>query len=234
MLLSSKIIQQTILQRDWEALRNTLGSLTNAEFRRAETMMRQTVLPQLDNALFWEALDELVRYRRQAFLACVVGAERLAKGGELSLECKGAEQLASWLAAYHPEACVKVADMLLPMMSTEAELAEVFEVFGPHDVRGQLALLMKLDSLHAYHLTFGLLKTIDDDKQLIRRCAIYIIRRNTPEALNMGSLLRAYFDLPDMPPACSMLVEPYELSRIDRSFDDFVHVIQGKRPVVVL
>ena len=79
-----------VVLRDWDGLERMLHSLSNMELRRMERVMREEVLPTLDNALFWEALLHLIIFKRSAFIAGVVAVEHLAKDGTLDFRTEEA------------------------------------------------------------------------------------------------------------------------------------------------
>ena len=149
------IVESYIKNRDWDALSHHLASVSNAEFRRLQTVMREKVMPHLANEMFWETYLHLLMFRRQAFLPCVLAAKGLAKSGSLDFDCQEAREVAACQA---------------------------------------------------------------------------IMKKSDDMSFNMASLLRSYFDLHEIKSTFSLQIEPYELSYIEQSYENFEHILKGKRP----
>ena len=63
-----------------------LKSLSNMEFRRMERVMREEVLTDLENDLFWETLLHLIIFKRAAFISGVTVVRHLAEDGTLDFD----------------------------------------------------------------------------------------------------------------------------------------------------
>lgn len=226
-----EIMFQFIRACDWEGMNKMLDSLSNMEFRRMERVVREEVLAELDNAAFWEALLHIIIYKRAAFLSGVVAVEHLADEGTLRFDNEDVERLYVHLREVQPESIVKVCNMMIPHLRTEEQMMEMFRAFHVENEITRLAILLKVDSPQSYHLIFKTLKLLED-KVVARKCCMAIIKRNNDMAFNMVSLVKAYFGLDDLSARFSLNVEQYELSHIDRDFDTFMDILNGKRPKI--
>ena len=56
------------------------------------------------------------------------------------------------------------------------------------------------------------------------------MKKNNDMAYNMASILKHYFGIDELKATFSLLIEPYELSYIEQNYDNFNHVLKGKRP----
>ena len=90
-------------------------------------------------------------------------------------------------------------------------------------------MLLKVDSELSYYLIFKILKLIED-KVIARKCCMTLIKRNSDQAFNAVSLIKTYLGFDDLPACFSLKIEEFELSHIDRDFNTFQHVLNGKRP----
>lgn len=222
-------VTQLISTRDWEGLTQMLGNLSNMELRRMERVMREEVLTGLENDLFWETLLHLIIFKRAAFISGVTALTHLAKDGTLDFEVKSADRLCEHLKATNQESLVKMCNMMVPELRTEAQVMGMFEAFHVENEVTRLAVLLKAEHDLSYYLIFKTLKLIED-KLVARKCCVALMKRQDDRAFNAVCLIKAYFGLDDLPARFSLTIEQYELSHIDRDYNTFIHVLNGKRP----
>ena len=222
-------VTQLISTCDWDGLTQMLKNLSNMELRRMERMMREEVLPTLENDLFWETLLCAIQFKRSAFISGVTAVRHLVKDGTLNFSTQGVAQLYEHLKATNAESVAKLCNMMLPELQTEAQVKGMFEAFHVENEVTQLAILLKAEHDLSYYLIFKTLKLIED-KVVARKCCMALVKRQDDRAFNAVCLIKAYFGLDDLPARFSLTIEQYELSHIDRDFDTFVHILNGKRP----
>ena len=222
-------LEQLISTRDWEGLTQMLGNLSNMELRRMERVMREEVLTGLENDLFWETLLHLIIFKRAAFISGVTALTHLAKDGTLDFEVKSVDRLCEHLKATNQESLVKMCNMMVPELRTEVQVMGMFEAFHVENEVTRLAVLLKAEHDLSYYLIFKTLKLIED-KLVARKCCVALMKRQDDRAFNAVCLIKAYFGLDDLPARFSLTIEQYELSHIDRDYNTFIHVLNGKRP----
>lgn len=225
-------LQQLIAEKKWEQLTVLFRGMSNMEFRRSEMHVRRVVLPSLDNDDFWQALNQLVRIRRQAFISGVLAVEAVIRRGRLNLECDGAVQLAQYLCDTHPESLPKVVNMILPMMPDVQSAEQLLQLFRINEARQRIASLLKWESPESYYLLFKTLQHCQDDVALLSSTSRYILRRNNDMAFNMVAIMKAYFSIEGLETQHSLHVEPFEISLLERGADMFFQILNGKRPKV--
>ena len=228
MTLKEKVMP-LVGMRDWEGLARMLRSLSNMELRRMERVMREEVLTRLENELFWETLLHIIIFKRAAFLSGAVAVGHLAEDGTLDFRTEGTRGLYEHLRETNAESLVKICNIMLPEMKTEAQVTGLLEAFHVENEVARLSMLLKVDSALSYFLIFKTLKVIED-KVVARKCCMTLMKRKDDRAFNAVCLIKAYFGLDDLPGRFSLNIEQYELSHIDRDYDTFVHVLNGKRP----
>lgn len=224
--------RELIEMRDWDSLSRHFDCMSNMEFRRTESYIREHVLPTLSNDSFWETLLHIIQYRRTAFLACAAAVGNIAASNALSFDCALPKALSSHLAATNPESLVKIVNIMLPHMKTREQIEALLHCFLSSDYRTYVAVLIKVDTQLCNFLLFRTLCHLAEDKKLIANCCRFIIRRGSDTAFNMASLLVSYFGITDVNTRFSLNIEPYELSFIDKNYDTFLRVLQGKRPTI--
>ncbi|MBO4673740.1 MAG: hypothetical protein J5616_05270 [Bacteroidaceae bacterium] len=217
--------------RDWDGLERMLRSLSNMEFRRMECVMREEVLTELENEVFWDTLLHIIIYKRAAFISGATAVGHLAQNGSLDFEVESVRRLYGHLQETDEASIVKMCNMMLPELLTEAQIMGMWQAFHVENEVTRLTMLLKVDSPLSYYLIFKTLKLIED-KVVARKCSMSLIKRMDDRAFNAVCIIKTYFGLDDLPGRFSMKIEPYELSHIDRNFDTFVHVLNGKRPKV--
>ena len=222
-------VEQLIGTRDWEGLTQMLGNLSNMELRRMERVMREEVLTGLENDLFWETLLHLIIFKRAAFISGVTALTHLAKDGTLDFEVESVGRLCEHLKATNQESLVKMCNMMVPELRTEAQVMGMFGAFHVENEVTRLAVLLKAEHDLSYYLIFKTLKLIED-KLVARKCCVALMKRQDDRAFNAVCLIKAYFGLDDLPARFSLTIEQYELSHIDRDYNTFIHVLNGKRP----
>lgn len=215
--------------RDWEGLTQMLRNLSNMELRRMERVMREEVLTGLENDLFWDTLLHLIIFKRAAFISGVTAVTHLAKDGTLDFEVESVGRLCEHLKATNQESLVKMCNMMVPELRTEAQVMGMFEAFHVENEVTRLAVLLKAEHDLSYYLIFKTLKLIED-KLVARKCCVALMKRQDDRAFNAVCLIKAYFGLDDLPARFSLTIEQYELSHIDRDYNTFIHVLNGKRP----
>lgn len=220
-----------ISTHDWDGLAHTLQSLSNMDLRRMERVMREEVLTQLPNDLFWETLLHIIKYKRAAFITSVVAADHLIKDNTIDFCTDHVQNLREHLEASHPDSLVKLCNMVMPLLQTEQQAMGLFAAFLIRDEVTRLSILLKTDTYLSYYLIFKTLKLIED-KIIAKKCCMALIKRQNDHAYNAVCLIKAYFGLDDLPGRFSLKIEQYELSHIDRNYETFVHVLEGKRPKI--
>ncbi len=217
--------------RDWEGLERMLSNMSNMEFRRMERTMREEVLPELDNEAFWETLLHIIIFKRQAFISGAAAVQHLAKNNTLNFETPHVKRLYNHLKETHAEAIVKLCSIMLPEMTTEEQMVNLWRAFNVENETTKLSMLLKTDSPLSYYLIFKTLKPTED-KTIARKCCMALVKRQNDQAFNTACLIKTYFGLDDLPARFSLHIEPYELNHIERDFNTFLHVLNGKRPTL--
>lgn len=220
-----------ITQKDWTGMHQMLRRMSSMEFRKMEGMLRNEILTELSNEIFWETLLYLILYKRQAFISGVIAIEHLVKDGTLSFDNTHTEQLCRHLSETNRESLVKMCNMMIPMLHSEEQIAGMFRAFRIESGTARLSILLKAESQIAYFALFKDLK-LHDDAELTRKCYFAILKKGDDMAYNMCCLLKNYFALDGLPQRFSLSIEQYELSHIDRDFSTFSHILTGKRPKI--
>ncbi len=221
---------QAIEQKQWDRLPHLLNALSNSQFRRSESYVRESVLPQLKNDDFWEALYHLIIYKPQAFISGILAIEHLSKDGTLSYHNEGAQQLAT---VVNESQVQKIISMAVPKLVSEEQVLGLFELFHFDDERKQVAVLIQTTTPLSYYHIFRTLQHIPDHRELALRTCRYVLKKGDDMSFNMAAILRAYFGLNEIQNQLSLKIEPYELSYLETSFETFKYALEGKKPTII-
>lgn len=220
---------KSIEMQDWEGMERFLSRMNVLDFRKIQTSLRKNYLCKLDNDLFWETYYHLIKHKKQAFLACIIAIEHLAKEKKIDFNNDYVKQISLYLQREHPDAVKSLLNMSVPLMVTEEQIEGLFNAFDI-DVRERIAILLKTDTPLTYFVLFKNLKLLQDNKVLMKKCCLFINNKNTDLAKNMACIVKEYFGIHEATGVKSLNIEQYELNYIDRDRDTFINVLQGKRP----
>lgn len=223
-------ITQFISHKDWEGLYNCFNRMTNSDFRRSEKIIREQILPKLDNENFWDTYMHLNMYRPQSFISGILAISNLIKQNKLSLDCKEAQETAQWFNEKHSDSNIKILKMAIPLLTSHEQIEDFFSLFKTNSPQSLISILLNESSDHAYFTLFKHLKYISDNHDIVRQTCIVLIKKNTDKSYNMASILQCYFDIKDIKSTFSLDIQPYELNYIDKSYDNFVKFLNGKKP----
>lgn len=198
-----------------EALRDYLQTLRTADFRLAGTVLAEKSLWTV--ADFWAFAATLVAANSRAFLGTMLKAA-VAQGLTMPTEA-------------FAEACTtaidrrKALEALLPLAAEASELNALLALFPVEDAARE-AVLFKVGTAPAYFALFNLLKHHEDRPEYLRRFGIELIRKGDKASFNLACIIKEYFALPELPGTFSLSLPPYELSRLDTSYDSFKSILQ--------
>lgn len=230
-------LRQLFDANDWEALVPYLEGLSHSHFRTAGYLIGERLLPELSAECFWDIATRLILWQPKAFTVTIAkaAAPRLEHGA-LTLDDNGFCALAKALKDdTHLIDRQKLLLQWLPSMPEATQMERLFEQLAITDPRRRVEFLLRTDGLVAAFVLLRTLRFEEHDpayltnicRQLIRRASTLSHSTGKADALsfNLASLLRTYFDLPDLRGTFSLTLEPYELSRLDTDFDVFKRII---------
>lgn len=228
-MISVDVLRAKIVNRDWDGLYQLFGKMSNSDFRRAESVVRECIMPELGGSVFWQAYLHLLKYRHQAFITCILGASAIVKSGSLDFSSDDAHAVAAFLEQVSPAASRKVIDMLLPMLVSIDQMEAVFRLFAVDDEKSRVVHLIKITSPLAYYMLFLALRHSGDRVLALRSC-MALQKKKDDLSCNMASIVSQYFGLDNVKIPLTLKLKPYEHSYLEASYDNFVHLLTGRRP----
>ncbi len=224
-------MEECFARQDWEELVDYLGSLTHSAFRSASVLLGDRLMVEASDEDFWAAFRRLTEWNARATLGTMLKAsvQRLERK-RLDLRHPGFLVLSNYLRGEgHDIDRRKTLQAWVPVLKSEEEILYVFERLGVTSPRERMEYLLRSQSLPAY---FALLKTaryLEHDKALLTNCCRYLMKKGDGASFNLASLMKLYFDLPEVAGTFSLRLESYELDRLATSYDAFCGVVDGLR-----
>lgn len=198
-----------------EALRDYLQTLRTADFRLAGVVLTDKDL--WADADFWTFAATLVAANSRAFLGTMLKAAA-AQGLTMPTEAF----IAACTTAIDRR---KALEALLPVAPDAERVHALLQAFPAEDTTRE-AVLFKAATPPAYFVLFNLLKQQEDQPDYLRRYGIELIRKGDKASFNLACIIKEYFALPELPGTFSLSLPPYELSRLDTSYDSFKRILQ--------
>ncbi len=215
-------------KEDYNGLNTMLQHFSKSELRRAERVVREDILVEMDNTNFWKTFRFFVMFRPQGYLPCISSIKHLAENGSLDFNNEDVVAISENLSHQN---IAKLVGMAIPCLKSEKQITNLFNAFQFHDDSACASILIRQNSPLCYYMLFTTLKR-HSDRILCLKCFDYLLKQNTDTAYNMASILRAYFGLHEREGHLSLKIEAYEISYLDQSAENFYYMLEGKRPMV--
>lgn len=209
--------------KDWEAVVRYLQGLSHGAFRAAGLVLEKRVLPNMAEDDYWAVVLRLTEYHAKALLGTLLksAVERI-RSGTLSLQHEGFKTWACRLNAPGGEVDRrKTLLALIPALQEHADIELLLEALHVGAPRERLPYLLKGDTVPCYFLLFRTLHFLEHDKPLLVDCCRFLMKKGDSLSFNLASLVKLYFDLPQVNGTFSLRFQPYELGRLEASFDTF-------------
>lgn len=210
-------LNHCVQRKDAELLLSTLQSLSVSDFRTAGYMLAEEILPTLSNDDYWSFFLTIVPYHAKAYLGTFLkAAHKLYVKGVLNMSEQSLQLFSQQCSSIDRG---KTLTALLPLAKTYQEIEMLIRTFCHNQLSIASAFLIKAQSIPCYYQLFMMLKMADP--QDIRAIALSVLRVGDARAYRMTSILKAYFDISDLPVQLSFRVQDYELNRLDQGYEQF-------------
>lgn len=211
-----------------------LTEMSNAQFRNASRVLGERLLPSVDNDVFWPLFRTLFLSDRKAYLGT------LLKALVLRLSPRGAEVPASslqesgiWTSEF-VSVCHELTDTdrkkvllsLLPLLASPSDVERLFLQCGQKEGSSWIPFLLQVQSKPCYFLLLKALRYVEHDKPLLIRTCHFLMKRGDGLSFSMASLLRLSFGLEEVRGTFSLSLEPYQLARVEQSYEAFLQTMK--------
>lgn len=225
--LIHKKLRSIFEANDLSVLPDYFNTLSNSNFRMAGYVLGEWILPEVSEDCYWSAFYVLLRYNSKAFLVTMLKAAVLRlQSGCFSLSHPGFIVVSNYLNTN----CLyidkqKLMINLVPVLKDVEEIDYLFKRLKVDDPRIKLDFLLRGINIPCYFLLFQTLKQLEHDKELLARCCYFLMKKGDTLSFNLASIMKLYFDLYSVKGTFSLRMNPYELGRIDFSYEAFSKLI---------
>jgi len=211
---------------DFSTLISYLDSLSNAHFRTAGYMLGENLMASVQIDVFWELFVTLNEYNSRAFLVTTL------KALSIRMQNEGVSLHHPSFVAY----CHRIHDneverkkillQLLPVLREVHDIRNLFDYLGMRNMTEWDPYLMRFQTLPCLYLLFLSLRQSEDNKDYLIRVAYYLMKQGNTLGFNFASLMKTYFGLSELKGVFSLTLKPFELARLETSYDAFVGVMR--------
>jgi hypothetical protein len=213
--------------RDWDGMLNYLHGLTHSQFRSAGVSLEHEVLPCLTHDDFWTCFHAIVPAASKAFLMTFLkAAVRNYRDGRLNTEHPALRMFGTLVSS--EERLVdekKFLQTWLPVLHSVEEVKSLLDCFLVEEPQRVIAYLVPVATPPCYYVLFQLLRKLDNSPVLLSGVCMKLMREGSGIAFNLVSILKCYFDLPQVRGSFSLKLDAYELSRMDASYEAFRDIL---------
>lgn len=224
----SKTLEQHLLEPvqtgDAEALIRLLDSFSRSEQRTAGYMLGERLLRDCPTDIYWHLTEALVRYDSRAYLITLMKTflERM-ECGTASIADQPFKRLA---ATFNDIELQKVALHLLPAFRQPEQVEQLFHILGIAKGREQMVYLVRIDTLPCLFLLLRSLRYIEHDRKEVLQIARTLMKRGTGGSFNLASIIKVAFGLDELSGTFSLRLQPYQIARLEQSYDAFCQSMQ--------
>ncbi|MBQ8969465.1 MAG: hypothetical protein IJ064_07035 [Bacteroidaceae bacterium] len=126
----------------------------------------------------------------------------------------------------HPLDVQKTLLKLLPAMRRPEDVIWLFRQLEMEEGEPRLPYLMRTPTLPSAYVLFRTLHYIEHDRALLVRMAHFLMKRGDGPSFNLASLMKVYYGLDELKGTFSLRLEPFQLARIDNSYDAFCEIMR--------
>ena len=219
-------IKSYVAVGDWDGLIRFFSKLSNSEFRTACNMMATEVAPQLADDDYWNCFRMLFADNPKAWLVTMLKAglkkyaasSFLFQGPVLEGMCHMISQEGRRIDER------KLLQHILPVLKTPDEV-ELLLKYLQLDDEPAARYLIECHTSPCYFALFQRMRRMDNQPELLSLLCAELLRRGGDKAFNFVSMIKNYFDLPAVKGIFSLRINPYELSRLDSSYELFCQML---------
>ena len=205
-----------------------MRSLSHSDFRTCSKQLGERILPELaDSATYWALFSKVVPAHSKAFLGTFLkAAVARSKNGALAL-LENEALLKSFAEKASAIDQRKTLEALLPAARQTEEADLLLRLFSPREETARIEqLLAQPDTPVICYALFRELRKHDGNIPLLRRAALRLMQKATPNAFKMARIIQAYFGLENLPGTLSLRLEPYELSLLEQGEESFLRMLR--------
>ena len=170
---------------------------------------------------FWTSFIKVVPTFSKGYLGMyLIEAKRLYKLGLLNLDAPELYAFAQ-LDTTTTIDLRKTLEALLPLAQTPEEAERLVNLLAEEKTEARINALMKAATLPCCYLIFQQLRLVEGDRNMSRNVCIALNRKDDMRSHQLAALIAAYFGIQNVPLKVVLNLKPYQLHRIENSYDNF-------------
>ena len=214
-------------QCDWQGVLSYLGTLSHSHFRTAGHILGRLLAAEMVETDVWPLSEALVRYNAKAFLGTVLKA--LGEGlndGRFHLRSQLGGSF--WqLVKQNPVDAQKTLQRLLPLFQKPEDVAWLLHLMGVEEGEHKISYLLRVDTMPARFQLLHALRYVENDRQLLIRVVRFLMKRGDAPSFSLASLLCTLYGLKEeVKGTFSLRLEPYQLARVEQSYEAFCEAMK--------
>lgn len=223
----SRTLEQLLLppleSGDADALVRLLASFSRSAQRTAGYMLGEQLLVRCPAEVYWKMTEAMVRHDSRAYLGTLMKTLLVRmEQGTASLSDESFARLAS---SFNQVERQKVTLLLLPSLPLPQQAEQLFAIMGIAKGREQMVYLVRVDTMPCLYLLLHSLRYIEQDRQEVLRVARMLMKRDTSASWSLASIIKVAFGLDELQSTFSLRLQPYQISRIEQSYEAFCQSI---------
>ncbi len=219
-------IQVFVVDKNWEGLCDYFNSLSHTDFRTACNMMASGVMLKWNPDDFWMCFIVLFKNNAKAWLVTLLkSAIQKYQAGTLSFNHPRLEEVCQFIVDNNRRIDEsKLLHMVLPVLKKPEEVETMISYMHLNDERAA-RFLTNHHTFACYFVLFQHMKRLDNNHELLVLLCAQVLQKGGDKAFNFVSMMKTYFDIPSVKGVFSLQIKPYELSRLDTSFELFCQML---------
>ena len=213
-------------EKNWQGLASYFSGLSNTDFRTACNMMANDLMPQWEENDYWDCFMVLFNSNPKAWLVTMLkAAVKKYNEGTLSFSGDTFKRLCRSIRQENRKIDEsKLLRNILPILKMPEEIETIFSFLQLED-KTAARYLTDCDTMPCYFVLFQKMRRMDNSPEYLSLLCAELLRKGGDKAFNFVSMIKNYFDLSAVKGVFSLKINPYELSRLDSSFELFCQML---------
>ena len=213
-----------------ESLVVYLNGLTNSQFRVASQMLAGGMLDDMPCKAFWQLFSRLFIADRKAYLGTLlkalatrIGNQKVIGAEDDFLSHVVDEEILSALSDEMTEVDrKKILLTILPTLNSPEDVNRTFNLLHLSEASQWIPYLLQVHNPAAAFLLLKALRYVEHDRSLLIRTCHFLMKKGDGHSFNLASIIRLSFALDEVRGTFSLVLQPYQLSRIEQNFEVFL------------
>lgn len=220
-------LSQYVKETNWNGMCKYLEGLSHSQFRTAGNLLGTDILPLLRADDFWTCFTVLFASSPKAWLVTLLkAAVKSYNNKTLYFEGECFRKICRCITENEQKIDKnKILQAILPILRTPQEVDTLFHYFAMDNLDECVDILLGINSLPCYFTIFQKLRRMDHRPEKISKYCSLLMQKGDDLSFNLVSIIKNYFDLPDVKGSFALNLAPFELSRLDTSYEEFKKII---------